>query len=151
MVTATAELRLPGEDEQKEARTALRKLAPLKRESARVRLRSDGDTDVEVVIPEQVFRVLLELLRHTAEGSAVTLVPVHAELTTQQAADLLNVSRPHVIKLLENGEIPFHKTGRHRRVKASDLLAYRERRRAESREAFQELADLSQEHGGMGY
>ena len=116
-----------------------------------VHVRSDDpDRKVDVVLPARVFDALLELLRHTAEGNAVTLVPVHAELTTQQAADLLNVSRPHLIKLLESAAIPFHRTGRHRRVYAKDLFAYRERRRAESRDAFLELAALSQDHD-LGY
>jgi excisionase family DNA binding protein len=116
-----------------------------------VHVSSDGaDQRVDVVLPERVFEALLELLRHTAEGNAVTLVPVHAELTTQQAADLLNVSRPHLVQLLENDELPFHKTGRHRRIFAKDLFAYRNRRREESKAAFQELADLSQEHV-LGY
>ncbi len=150
---ATAErIDLPREAEQNEARTALRALAPLKRrEPASLRLRSDGEDEVEVVIPARVFAVLLDILRHTAEGNAVTLVPVHAELTTQQAADLLNVSRPHIIKLLKGGEIPFHKTGRHRRILAKDLLDYRKRRAKESEDAFAELAAISQEHGGLGY
>lgn len=103
-----------------------------------------------MVLPARIFDALLELLRHTAEGNAVTIVPVHAELTTQQAADLLNVSRPHLIKLLEGGAIPFHRTGRHRRVFAKDLFAYRDQRREESREAFEELAALSQDHD-LGY
>jgi excisionase family DNA binding protein len=111
---------------------------------------SDPEREVDVVLPARIFDALLELLRHTAEGNAVTLVPVHAELTTQQAADLLNVSRPHLVKLLEEGVIPFHRTGRHRRVLAKDLFAFRDRRREESREAFGELAAVSQDHD-LGY
>jgi len=141
---------LPAEEERDRARDALRELAPL-RSRRLVHVRSeDPDHDVDVVLPARIFDALLELLRHTAEGNAVTLVPVHAELTTQQAADLLNVSRPHLVKLLEQGAIPFHRTGRHRRVFAKDLFAYRERRREESREAFDELAALSQDHD-LGY
>ncbi len=145
-----SELELPSGEEQEKARDALRELASLGRNRV-VHVRSDDrDSRVDVILPKRVFDALLELLRHTAEGNAVTLVPVHAELTTQQAADLLNVSRPHLIKLLESGELPFHRTGRHRRIYANDLLAYRDERRERSREAFQELADLSQEHG-LGY
>ncbi|MFK8000968.1 MAG: helix-turn-helix domain-containing protein [Polyangiales bacterium] len=127
------------------------KVARTPRREFTIHVRSeDQRQQVDVVLPERMFGALLELLRHTAEGNAVTLVPVHAELNSQQAADLLNVSRPHLIKLLESGELPFHRTGRHRRVFAKDLFAYRDQRRAESEEAFQELADLSQEHG-LGY
>lgn len=77
-------------------------------------------------------------------------IPDSPELTTQQAADLLNVSRPHLIELLEGGAIPFHRTGRHRRIFAKDLFAYRDRRREESGEAFEELAAISQDHD-LGY
>ena len=141
-----SEVELPSGDELEEARDALRELARLRRDRV-VHVRSDTrDQRIDVVLPERVFEALLELLRHTTEGNAVTLVPVHAELTSQQAADLLNVSRPHLVNLLEQKELPFHKTGRHRRIYAKDLFAYRDRRREESRAAFQELADLSHEH-----
>jgi len=141
---------LPVQEERDRARDALRELAPL-RSRRLVHVRSeDPDREVDVVLPARIFDALLELLRHTAEGNAVTLVPVHAELTTQQAADLLNVSRPHLVKLLEEGAIPFHRTGRHRRVLAKDLFAFRDRRREESREAFEELAAISQDHD-LGY
>lgn len=141
---------LPSGEEQEEARDLLRELARLRGDRV-VRIRSsDPRSRVDVVLPARFFHALLELLRHNAEGNAVTLVPVHAELTTQEAADLLNVSRPHLVKLLEQGELPFHRTGRHRRIKAQDLFAYREERRRQSEAAFQELADLSQEHD-LGY
>ncbi|MBX3275272.1 MAG: helix-turn-helix domain-containing protein [Sandaracinaceae bacterium] len=149
-MTAAAELDLPREEERERAREALRELAPLRSRRV-VHVRSDEPgRPVDIVLPARVFDALLELLRHTAEGNAVTLVPVHAELTTQQAADLLNVSRPHLIKLLESGALPFHRAGRHRRIRAEDLFAFRDRRRAESDRAFQELADLSQDHD-LGY
>lgn len=149
-MSAVREDHLPSPSEQDEARDALRALSVLGPKRM-VRVSGDGgDQKVEVVLPQRVFEDLLELLRQTAEGNAVTMVPIHAELTTQQAADLLNVSRPHLIRLLENGEIPHHRTGRHRRIRAEDLFAYRERRHQVSREALQGLADLSQEHD-LGY
>ncbi|MCA9610357.1 MAG: helix-turn-helix domain-containing protein [Myxococcales bacterium] len=149
-MSTVTDVELPRGDERERAREALRELAPLRSRQV-VHVRSDDPRHpVDVVLPARIFDALLELLRHTAEGNAVTLVPVHAELTTQQAADLLNVSRPHLIKLLESGALPFQRTGRHRRVRAEDLFAYRDRRRAESERAFQELADLSQDHD-LGY
>ena len=73
------------------------------------------------------------------------VVPVHAELTTQEAANILNVSRPHLVKLLEQGQLPYHKTGRHRRVLFADLMQFKEKRAQESNEAMQELADQGQD------
>jgi excisionase family DNA binding protein len=85
------------------------------------------------------------LLTELAKGNAVTLMPHHAELTTQEAADLLNVSRPFLVGLLEDGQLPFHKVGTHRRVRFSDLMIYKRRRDAESEQALREIAAISQE------
>jgi excisionase family DNA binding protein len=98
-----------------------------------------------LVLPAAVVRLLGEILTELAKGNAVTLMPHHAELTTQEAADLLNVSRPFLVSLLVNGQLPFHKVGTHRRVRFSDLMIYKRRRDAESEEALRELAALSQE------
>lgn len=75
---------------------------------------------------------------------------MHPELTTQEAADMLNVSRPHLVKLLEEGVLPFHKTGRHRRVRFADLMVYRDARQKESESAMAELAAQAQQLR-MGY
>ena len=85
-----------------------------------------------------------------AQGNAVSIVPRNAEMTTQQAADILNVSRPYLIKLLESGELQFTKVGTHRRVKFGDLMAYRERVKRKSAKAMDELAKIAQENN-MGY
>lgn len=92
----------------------------------------------------------MDVLAELANGNAVQIVPVHAELTTQEAADLLNVSRPHLVKLLEDGALPFHKTGRHRRVRFADLMQFKAARTQASERAMQELARQAQDLQ-MGY
>jgi excisionase family DNA binding protein len=113
------------------------------RESCVVRFESAPDEPV--VLPAAAVRLLGALLAELAKGNAVTLMPHHAELTTQEAAELLNVSRPFLVTLLEGGHLPFHKVGTHRRVRFADLVIYKRRRDAESEAALQELAALSQE------
>lgn len=98
-----------------------------------------------VELPTTALRLLVEILAELAAGNAVQVVPVHAELTTQEAADMLNVSRPHLIKLLESGELPFHKTGKHRRVRFADLMAYKTQRSLDSEQAMAELAEQAQQ------
>jgi excisionase family DNA binding protein len=99
-------------------------------------------------LPGSAFQALAIVVEAMSRGQAITLVPVGQELTTQQAAEILHVSRPHLTKLLEAGEIPFHKVGTHRRIAIEDILAYRERRAAQRADALRELGDLSQELGG---
>jgi excisionase family DNA binding protein len=106
------------------------------------------DTDGEKIeLPESIFLLLRQNVSHLLKGHAVTVVPLHKELTTQEAADLLNVSRPFLIGLLERGEIPYVTTGKHRRIRFSDLIEYKKRRDATRRQALDHLAELGQEYG----
>ena len=143
-------LEIPTENESHEAKAALRLLT-----GAPERLDEDVEVKIiigqlEVAIPLAALTILTDVLAELANGNAVTVVPHHAELTTQQAADLLNVSRPHLVQQLEKGELPFHKVGTHRRIKMVDLMTYRRRTQENSRTALQELADQAQELG-LGY
>ncbi len=109
-------------------------------------LKVESETgDILVPIPESMFRLIQDILSNMAKGNAVTLVPRHAELTTQEAADLLNVSRPFVIQLVESKQLPHHMVGTHRRVRFADLMAYKRRIDADRLEALAELSQLDQE------
>lgn len=103
--------------------------------------------EVEAAVPAVAVRLLANVLARMAEGQAVTLIPLHAELSTQQAADLLGVSRPYFVKLLEQGKLPFRKVGEQRRVHYAHLLRYLEAERRESRRTLDELVALSEEMG----
>jgi excisionase family DNA binding protein len=118
---------------------------------SRIRLRLEDDESGPVFVPASAVRLFLHLLTEMSRGNSVTLIPTHAELTTQQAADLLNVSRPYVVKLLDEGKMPFRTVGKFRRIRFDDLMVYK-RKDDEMRAKFaDELTALSQELGGMGY
>src|ERR1700733_14883651 len=132
------------------ARESARRLAPeLAKANGAVQLRvgeSNGMSE-PVTTPTAAFRLLVTILAEMASGHAVPLIPHHAELTTQEAAELLNVSRPYLVRLLDEGRIPFRKVGTHRRVLFQDLMAYRAEHRRARGAALDELARLSQELG----
>ncbi|MBD3618503.1 MAG: helix-turn-helix domain-containing protein [Chromatiales bacterium] len=134
-------------DLARDSATELSKLLANMPEADRARVQLDG---IELILPRDALALLRDILTEMAQGNAVTLVPRHAELTTQEAANLLNVSRPHLIKLLEEGQIPFTRTGTHRRIRYEDLIAYKAERDRQSKEAMEELARQAQELD-MGY
>jgi len=147
-------MKLPSARATEEAKVALRELSTLPRRKAAsrtVQVRPDGEGEpVSVTVPREAFELFLEVLGQMANGNAVTIVPVHAELTTQQAADLLNVSRPFLIGLLDEGKIPFRLVGTHRRVKVADLVAYRQKDEIERQAVLDELTAEAEKHG-LGY
>lgn len=103
-----------------------------------------------IELPAPALEALRMVVDAMSQGQAITLIPHAKELTSQEAAGILHVSRPHLIKLLDRGELPFHRVGTHRRIKIGDVLAYRERRDAERDAALRELTRLSEELPG-GY
>lgn len=138
----------PSEIASNMARDAIRQLAPLLRDKNRtVTIRPAHDDDREITIPVLAFDLFVDILAHMANGRAVTVVPINAELTTQQAADLLNVSRPFLIKLLEENKIPFRVVGTHRRIRFEDLRRYQIEDDRARRETIDQLASEGQEQG----
>lgn len=103
-----------------------------------------GKKSTTIQVPSSVFRMLLTILTQMASGNAVSIIPVHKELTTQEAADLLNVSRPFFIQLLEAGKIPFRKVGTRRKVLFRDLIEYKKRDDAARSKILDKLAEEAQ-------
>ncbi|HEY9389077.1 MAG TPA: helix-turn-helix domain-containing protein [Mycobacteriales bacterium] len=112
-----------------------------------VRLVVDGEDGETLVVPRGAVELLARILAHMAAGHGVSVVPSHAELTTQQAADILNVSRPFLIGLLDAGEIEYRRVGAHRRIKAASLLDYMRRDDKRRRDAADELSALTRDLG----
>jgi excisionase family DNA binding protein len=141
----------PSEADSALAKESGQRLAAHLGDAGGVRLElKSGSTSEELILPPSALRLLHRLLTELGQGNAVTLTPIRAELTSQQAADLLNVSRPHLVKLLDEGAIPSRKVGTHRRVQLEDLLTYKRDFLARRQAALEELAALSQELD-MGY
>jgi excisionase family DNA binding protein len=111
---------------------------------------SVGGTEEEIRLPPSAAKLLIDGLAELAKGHDVRLLPVHAELTTQEAAELLNLSRQYVVRLLDDGKIPSHKVGTHRRVRVADVVAYKQTLDAERLEALKRLVAEAQDLG-MGY
>jgi excisionase family DNA binding protein len=138
---------LPSDTEVILATETMRVLASRKtREGLRLRLVDDPQGRT-IELPASSVVILVRVLEEMEKGNAVTILPVHAELTSQEAADLLNISRPSLIDLLQRGEIPFRKVGTHRRIRLDDVMAYKRKAEAARRAALEELAAYDQELG----
>ncbi|MEY4510099.1 MAG: hypothetical protein RLZZ450_2221 [Pseudomonadota bacterium] len=99
-------------------------------------------------MPESVFYVLERVAEVLARGDSITVVPVGREVTTQQAADLLSVSRQYLVRLLDEGRIAFRKTGKHRRLRIEDVLEFKDKRDKDRRAGLRELSRMTQDFGG---
>jgi excisionase family DNA binding protein len=116
-------------------------------QSLRVQIAAAGDEVTALDLPPLVAELLMSILKETAAGHAVSLVPFEAEITTQQAAELLNVSRPFVVGMIDKGTLPARMVGNQRRLPLKDVLAYKADNRAKRRETLEEIAALDQELG----
>ena len=147
MTTRSPTHSLPTAEEVAIARESSRALSALlqtRAQTQQIEIFDDKGASHPVRVPMSALRLLVDVLTEIGEGNAVSIIPIHAELTTQDAADVLNVSRPFLVQLLERGEIPFHKIGTHRRVRYQDVIAYKERIDAERSKALDALAEQAQ-------
>lgn len=141
----------PTEADIKLAQEGSRTLSPFLSDGEEKVIRvTDSKKSAEVVLPPEVFKLLIGVLAELGRGNSVTVMPLEADLTTQQAADVLNVSRPYLISLLDGGQIPFRKVGTRRRVKLVDVLGYKRRTDEARMKVLEELAAQAQELN-MGY
>ena len=153
MTTLSPARALPSATEVAFARESSRPLSAYlqtRAETQQIEIVDDQGAAHPVRVPVSALRLLVDLLTEIGEGNAVSIIPIHAELTTQDAADVLNVSRPFLVQLLERGEMPFHKIGTHRRVRYQDVIAYKERIDVERNKVLDALAEQAQELK-MGY
>lgn len=144
---------MPTEADARLARESLQRISPFLASGISglsIRIHHNDQLAADVVLPAHALRLLKDILAEMAQGHAVALLPLQTELTTQQAADLLNVSRPYLIGLLEQRQIPFRHVGQHRRIRLDDLLAYKAKDDQFRRSVADELAADAQELD-MGY
>jgi excisionase family DNA binding protein len=133
------------------ARTSRQRLSRYAQENQPLRLRViDAEQDEPIELPAGAVAMLLDILDAMAAGQGITLIPENVELTTVQSAEILNVSRPFFIKLLEEGKIPYRKVGKHRRIRMEDVMNYKLAIDQEREAVLDQLAADAQEHG-MGY
>jgi excisionase family DNA binding protein len=145
--TAVLTPEIPSEAEAILAKETKDILAPRIGREASVDLRTILNAEPTVRLPASAARLLVQILDEMSLGNAVKIVPVHAELTTQEAADLLNVSRPTLIQMLEQGLIPYRKVGTHRRIPFAKALEYKRKLEADRRATLAELVAYDQEIG----
>ena len=149
MTRAHTDLTLPSEQEALLAQQTSRTLAEHGADGTglRVQLTEAGREVTTLDLPAPAARLLMEILKELGAGRAVTIVPVEAEITTQQAADLLNVSRPYLVGMIEKGMLAARMVGNQRRLPLKDVLAYKTENRAKRLEAIREMVAIDQELG----
>jgi excisionase family DNA binding protein len=150
--TLDAQVVTPTPSDANLARVASQRMAAIigKVQNPKIRIQKDNEPAEPIDFPPAALKLLMAILNQMAKGNAVTLIPVHAELTTSEAAEILNVSRPYLVSLLETGKISFTRVGTHRRIRFSDLMEYKQKCDSERRDALEYLTAEAQELD-MGY
>ena len=144
----TEDIRRPTKEEQKAAKESYGTLASMLK-----KIHSDypeieiEETSERIKIPINALKLLAKILKETSQGKPISIVPIATEITTQAAAELLGCSRPHLVKLLERGEINFTKVGKHRRIKYEDVIAYKKKLKMEQRKLLAEIMKSDEESG----
>ncbi|WP_457942726.1 helix-turn-helix domain-containing protein [Vreelandella alkaliphila] len=144
---------LPSQEEAALAKLSSRELAAHieTRASTQHVAITDKDGHIhQVEVPVSALRLLIDILTELGDGNTVKLIPVHAEMTTQEAADVLNMSRPTLIKVLDEGRIPYHRAGNRRKLKYTDVMAYKTSVDQKRLQVLEELSELDQSLG-LGY
>jgi len=142
------EIKRPSKEEQKAAMESYDALAAtldqINSEYPEIEIE---ETNERIKIPIKALKLLAKILKETSQGKPISIVPVATEITTQAAAELIGCSRPHLIKLLENGEIKFTKIGKHRRIKYQDVLEYKKKVKSQQRKLLIEMMKADEETG----
>ena len=142
---------LPTPQEAEEAKITSRALSKYAtNERLHIKIASNNNESDDLILPGYAINLLLDILTEMSKGNAITVMPIHAELSTQETAEFLNVSRPHLVDMLEQGKIPFRKVGAHRRVMAKDVIDYKQHLDADRLKALDKLVAQAQELD-MGY
>lgn len=150
---ATLASMLPSHEEAALAKLSSRELAAYIETQAttqQVSITGKDGAMHQVEVPVSALRLLVDILTELGEGNTVKFIPVHAEMTTQEGADTMNMSRPTFIKLLDEERIPFHRVGNRRKVKYTDVMAYKKKLDEQRLQALDELSELDQSMG-LGY
>jgi len=142
------DIRKPSKAEQRAALESYNALAAsleqLRSENPEIEIE---ETEEKIRIPISALKLLAIILKEISLGNPISIVPIATELTTQAVAEFLGCSRPHIVKLLEKGEIPFTKVGKHRRIKYEDVAIYKRKMKLRQRTKIQELMELDEESG----
>ena len=141
-------LKLPTQQDIEQAKETSRQLSKYHNfDRVQMSIEDPNGVKESIVLPGMAMQMLLNILADISRGNPVSVIPYKTELTTQQAANILNVSRPYLVKLLENGEINHHKVGTHRRIYVKDVIEYKAKIDSERSNTLDKLAELSQEIG----